>query len=90
MLLNRLGANRVITELSLPRWVQGSEEWVKLIRLCSACLEILLLQRSNTAHEAYDAIGDCTKLRRLRIGEGDPFKDDQMRKILLNNPRLEI
>lgn len=86
-----LGANRLITELVFNGDENGSGEWRALIRQCSATVEVLRLYHcsSDFSHRAYEAIGDCTELRHLFIDGTPSFSDDLMKKILLNNPRLE-
>lgn len=85
-----LAANRTIMALELCKWSLRAEEFIKLIRLSSACLEVLLITGLGPLRrEAYEAIGDCTNLRRLVIDGDHSFIDDRLKKILLHNPGLE-
>lgn len=90
LISNWMGPGRVIKELEFSRRSCETAELIRVISLCSASVEVLTMRMDwLLAPEAFEAIGDCTNLRRLSIDNDGSFLDYQMKKILSNNPGLE-
>lgn len=84
-----LGENRLVTELDFRGARVGTEELGGLIWLSSATVEVLYI-KYFVESPVYEAVGDCTNLRRPVITGSEWFSDAHMKKILFNNPGLTV
>ncbi|XP_003746821.1 uncharacterized protein LOC100897607 [Galendromus occidentalis] len=61
-----------------------------LIESYAECLQELRLVPCFEYYETLNAIQDCTRLRRLHLGQCAILQDPKLERIILNNPDLEV